>query len=630
MKRDQMLLFAGIGSARYSHEAVLPAVEASTCGFAPHDSAGMMPGQRRLVAVLAADVVGYTRLMEAAEADTHARVMRLQSEVVDPQIATHGGRIVKHTGDGFWVTFDSAVEAAQCALAIQAEACRRAGQDPPARRILFRMGLNVADAIIEAHDIFGEGVNIAARLQSHAEPGGLVMSGAVAEQVSGRLGGTLVSLGELFLKNLSRPVRAYSILAEERHAKGQWGGHLEGHALALATDRPSIAVLPFRQGRASRDEAYFAEGIIEGIIHVLAGLPDLFVISQGSTLVYAGPAVDPRRVGRELGVRYVLQGSVRRWSDRLRILTQLTDADSGTVIRTGQHDGDAEDLFAVQDRISGEVVAAIAPQVREHELLRAMRKHPDNLTAYDLVLQALDRLHRLDQESFARARGLLQQAMAADVGFAPVYSYAALWHILRAVQGWSPDPAADYAEAGRLSAGAVECDRNDPLALAMRGHMLAWAKDYEGSMRMFDRAVSAGPSSPLAWSFSSLTCGYLGNGTVAVQRAEHALRLAPHDPFGFLYESFLSQAHYLNGDIEAALHWSSRSTAENPRHAPSLRVLIASLVYVGRVAEACAVAQRLLTIEPNFRLAAFAGRTPLPEAIRSLFIERLRVAGLPD
>lgn len=622
MTGDQMLLCNRAANARYPRESVGLAAKAVPCGLAHHDGTGMSYGQRRLVAVLAADVVGYTRLMQAAEVDTHARVMRLQAAVVEPCIASHGGRIVKHTGDGFWAVFDSAIAAVDCALSIQAAAVRQAADEPPARRVLFRMGLNVADAIIEAYDIFGDGVNLAARLQSHAEPGGLVVSGAVAEQVAERAGITVLSLGGLFLKNLSRPVEAYSVLADQQPA--------DCVQVPQTADLPSIAVLPFRQGGASREDSYFAEGIIEGIIHVLAGLPDLFVISQGSTLAYAGPAVDPRQVGRDLGVRYVLQGSVRRWSDRLRILTQLTDAGTGTVIRTGQHDGDAADLFAVQDRISGEVVATIAPQVREHELLRAMRKHPDNLTAYDLLLQALDRLHRLDQESFARVRGLLQQAMAADVGFAPVYSYAALWHVLRAVQGWSPDHAADYAEAGRLSAGAVERNRNDPLALAMHAHMLAWAKDYEGSMRMFDRALSAGPSSPLAWTFSSLTCGYLGNGGVAVQQAEHALRLAPHDPFSFLHESFLSHAHYVNGDAEAALHWNSRSIARNPRHAPSLRVLIASLVCVGCVAEACAAAQRLLAIEPNFRLAAFAGRTPLPEAIRGQFIERLRAAGLPD
>ncbi|MBV1797267.1 adenylate/guanylate cyclase domain-containing protein [Siccirubricoccus sp. G192] len=586
----------------------------------------MSPAERRLVAVLAADAAGYSRLMEADEEGTHARMMRLWFEVMQPSIAALHGQVIKHTGDGFLAIFGSASEAAQCALCIQRQVQEREVAEPPDRRIGFRMGLNVADAIIEAHDIFGDGVNIAARLQTYAEPGGLVVSGAVAEQIGGRPGIAAVDLGDFFLKNLTRPVRAYSV----RHTAGL-AASAPAPGPALPEDRPSIAVLPFRMQRTDPDQAYFAHGIIEGIVQVLSGLEGLFVISLSSTLGYGNQRTDVRAVGRELGVRYVLSGSVLQARNRLRIGTELADTETGTVIHADRHDGDMEDLFEVQDRISTQVVGAIAPHVRQRELLRAMRKHPDNLTAYDLVLQALDQFHRLDRESFARARGLLQQAIAHDPGYAPAHAYAAWWHAMRIAQGWSADPMADHAAAARAAAAATERNGNDALALAVQGYVAGYVqKDYAAAAQLLDHALAVGPNCALAWAFSGANCCFLGEGPGAVQRAERGLRLSPLDPFVFFFEHILSQAHYTNGDFEAAVVWGRRAVAQNPRHQPATRALIASLVAIGWQEEACATAQRLLQIDPSFSLAAFAARTPLRGATRELFVERLRQAGLPD
>jgi len=329
--------------------------------------------QRKLLAVLAADVVAYTGLMETAEETTHTRVMQLLSTVIEPGISAHGGRIVKHTGDGFLAAFDDASEATNCALLIQENLARAAGE-PKAPPILLRIGINLTEAIIEPHDIFGDGVNLAVRLQSSAAPGGIVVSAGVAEALRARGPVDLVDLGVLSLKHLSRPVRAFAIPI------GASAAAISLLPAPLPDDRPSIAVLPFRIQPGNNQDTWFAEGIIEGIIHVLSGIENLFVIGRGTSRVYAGRDIDPRAVARDLGVRYVLGGSVRRVDDRLRILTELVDATTGKVIRSDRHDGSVTDLFEMQDLIARLVVSTIAPAVRDRELARALRKHPDSLS----------------------------------------------------------------------------------------------------------------------------------------------------------------------------------------------------------------------------------------------------------
>ncbi len=576
---------------------------------------------RRLVAVLAADVAGYSRMMEVAAEATHARLMQLEAEAVVPAIAKHSGRVVKRTGDGFLATFDNAQDALDCALSIQGVVAGFSTAGPASARILYRMGLNVADVFVEGDDIYGDGINVAARLQTHAEPGGVVVTGAVFEQV-GRDDLSAVDLGELRLKNIGRPIRAYGLRPSTTG--------LPRPVSAAADGRPSIAVLPFRWAKRGGLEAYFAEGIIEGVIHVLVGLRDLFVLSQGSTLCYAGMTVDPRRVGRELGVRYMLAGSVRCVANRLRILTELSDAESGMVLQADQYDGTKADLFELQDRISTQVVAAIAPQVREQELRRAMRKHPDNMSSYDFLLQSLDQLNRLDRNSFSRAGGLLRQAISHDPGYAAARSYAGWWHILRISQGWSGDPGTDQAEAARQSEAAVSLDQNDHLALAIRGHCLAWMRDYQASRTVLDRAVSVGPNSALAWTMRGLTYGFLGDPAEAVRCGEQAQRLSPLDPFAFFHQSILAQAYYISGRLEEAIALGLRVTARCETHGSNLRLLTVALVAAGRVAEARNMAARLLATEPGFRLSAFAARTVLPHPIREDYVARLREAGLPD
>ena len=423
----------------------------------------------------------------------------------------------------------------------------------------------------------------------------MIVSGAVAEQIAGRPGITTIDLGDFHLKNLKQAVRAFKVRTDDVPA--------DAHATTLIADnsRPSIAVLPFRKSPVDPHDTYFADGIVEAIIHALAGLKELFVIARSSTLGYGGE-IDARAIGRELGVRYVLYGAVRRAGGRVRITTELSDAETGAIVRSDQYNGTLESLFELQDEISARIVATIAPHVRENELRRALRKHPDNMTAYDLVLQALDVLYRFDYKSFSRARGLLQQAIADDPSYAAAYSHVSYWHMLRIGQGWSTDVTADTSEAAHAAAAAIELDRNDAQALSIYGHLQSFLlKDYAAAVDFLDRALSAGPNCADAWSYSSATCGYLGDGPTAVARAEQlGLRLSPLSPAINWHEHVLSQAHYICGNYAQAVAWGRKSASHNGLQTSNLRTLIASLVASGDIDDARRTARRLLELQAEF------------------------------
>ena len=588
-------------------------------------SEGVAPVEFRLVAILAADVVGYSRLMEAYEVDTYARLKRLRREILDPGVGAHHGKIIKNTGDGFIAIFDSAHDAIRCALALQREVAAQTAQQMPDQRISFRMALNLADIIIDDDDIHGDGVNVVARLQAYAPAGGIVVSGAIAELIGGDLKVNTIDLGELHLRNISHPVRVFELRMRTAPAR------LIGDSAAGSEPRPSIAVLPLRMHLTDPDEAYFADGIVDDIIYRLATIKELFVVSRGSTLGYGGAAIDVRAIGRELGVRYVVYGSVRRSNGRVRIATELSDAETGTVIDSNQYDGELTDLFALQERIAISIVKTIAPHVLERELTRAMRKHPQDMTAYDLVLQALDVLYRMDYESFSRARGLLQRAISRDPSYAPAYSYSALWHIFNVGEMGSSDLAADSSAGAHLAAAAIERDSNDALGLSIYGHVQAFLlRDYHEAMRFLDRAIEAGPSLPMAWTMSSATCGYIGDGETAIKRGEQGVRLSPLDARLFWHEGLLAQAYYVDGKYEEGLDWVRSAFARNETIRFNVRTLIATLAALGQREEAMRAAQHLLRIQPSFRLGAYVKCCPFQGAALDTWIARLQSAGLPD
>jgi len=408
-------------------------------------------------------------------------------------------------------------------------------------------------------------------------------------------------------------------------------GRSLGEPLVEEEGRASIVVLPFRELFGKPGEEYFAEGIVDDIVHALSGLKELFVISRGSTLGYNDSKMDVRKVGRELGVRYVMHGSVQRTDNRIRIRPELCNAETGAIIWTDQADAELGDLFELQRRITMRAVSTLAPRVRERERVRAMRKHPQNMSAYDLVLQALRPLFQMDYDSFSQAHGLLQRAISHDPQYGPAYSYSSYWHLLRVGQGWSNDVHADTLEAARTAATAIDLDENDALALAIYGHVHSYLKkDYDTAVELQDRAIDVGPSCAMAWTLSSVTRGYLGQGQTAVIRAERGLQLSPRGPHVVYHQHILSQAHYINGNYDEAVLWGRRAARHTERLTSNLRCLVASLVATGQMDDARQVAARLLEFDPGMSLQAFASRTPLQGSIRDSFVERLRAAGLPD
>ncbi len=592
------------------------------------------PVSRRLAAIFAADIKGYSALMNDDEETTHSRVGVEMDRLVQ-EIEKSQGSVFSFAGDGLMAEFPSAVEALRCALRVQSDAARRSAALPPDRRIEYRIGINAGEVLVQRGHTGGIAVNIAARLEQIATPGSIFLSEAVYDQVSTAVTVNFSKVGQPQLKNLREPVVVFSISAEECQS---WGGippivkARPAVPPAVTTDRrASLAVLPFRTMQDDAEGDYFSQGIVDDIIRILGGLKDLLVVSRSSTLGFARLPVDLRRIRQDLDVRYVLHGSVRRSRDRLRISVELNEAETARVIWAERFDGGMADLFDLQDRIALQVATAVAPQVLERELLRIGRLRSDSLTAYDLTLQALDLIYRTDRVSFFKARDLLGLATEIEPTFGPAHCHTAYWHVTCIGQGWSDDPQADARLAAVSALAAIERDGNDALALAVYGHTQSYLKkDYRTATEFQERALAAGPSCAWAWSFSSLTCGFMGDAETALVRAQQAVRLSPIGPDCYWHEHVLSQAHYINGNFEEAASWGRLSAAHNGTQTSNLRTLIASLVVLGRLDEAREFAQQLLEMDPDFRVSKFRKNTPLRGALRDEFAQRLRLGGLPE
>jgi TolB-like protein len=578
----------------------------------------------RLAAILVADIAGYTRLMEAYEFDTHRRLSKLRDEIIASALRDLRGRIVKQTGDGFIAVFVSVNDAVCCAIRIQQAVNEYEHDSPAEQRIRFRMGVNVGDVIEEDDDLYGSGVNVAARLQELAEPGGLMISALVREQVGHNLVIPAIDLGRIPLKNIRTPVHVFRVLATPEESRPR-------QAEAWVHRQPSIAVLPFRTLHDDPRQAYFGDGIVEDIIAAFAGLKDFFVISRNSTMVYRGQDADIRRVGAELRVRYVLSGSVRRSARSVRVAAELAETDAGLVLWSQTFDSALRDLFRIQDDITGQIVAKVAPRIREAEVQRAFQKRPDSMDAYDHFLQALSVMFRLKEQDFGRAESLLQRAIALDDSYAAPYALAAEWHGLRVGQGWSPDPQADSREALRLAEAAVDRDETNVRALTLLGHYKSYLlRDFDGAIALFDRALILSPGSAWAWGRSAPTYSYIGDGQEAIKRAERALSLSPFDPLAFYYHTSLCIAHYTCGDYENAIFWGQMALRENPRYTAAACPTAASFAALGSADAAANVAAAILRVNPGFRASVHAARYPYRDQGRRLQLERhLVAAGLP-
>ena len=581
--------------------------------------------ERKLAAILAADVAGYSRLMGVDEAGTLAQLKTHRRELIDPKIAEHRGRVVKTTGDGILIEFPSVVEAVGCAVEMQQGMVDRNADVSEDKRITFRVGVNVGDIIIDGDDIHGDGVNIAARLEAMADPGMVCLSAAAWEQVRGKVPFGADDLGEHQLKNIERVVRVFRI------ASGA-SATVTRKPLTLP-DKPSIAVLPFTNMSGDPEQEYFADGMVEDIISGLSRIGWLFVIARNSSFTYKGRMVDVRQVGRELGVRYVLEGSVRKAGSRVRITGQLVDATTGGHIWADRFDGALEDVFDVQDRVTASVVGAIEPRLQQAEIERVGRKPTESLQAYDYFLRGMASFHLFARDSLLEARRLYQRATELDPNYASPYGMAA-WCILQSrINGWLADPEHEIAEGVRLARRAATLGKDDPTALWSSGWSLArLAGEVETGATHIERALALNPNSAAAWTASGWVRIYLGEPTNAIERFERAMRLSPLDPFAFSAYFGTGLAHLLARHSDEAVSWMRKASQEQPDWAAAWRVVAVAYALSDRIVEAREAMTRLREIDPTLRLSNLAERMPpfrRPEDLAH-YTEGLRKAGLPE
>jgi adenylate cyclase len=577
--------------------------------------------ERRLAAILAGDVAGYSRLMGADEEGTLARLNAHRREFLEPTIAEHRGRIVKRTGDGVLIEFSSAVDATCCAIEQQRGMAQRNAGESDDRRIELRIGIHVGDIIIDDGDIFGDGVNIAARLEGIAEPGGICISDDAYRQVRGKIDAAFEDGGEQQLKNIAQPVRVYRIQLGKTAPRAQKvSGSAEGG--------PSIAVLPFQNMSGDPEQEYFVDGIVEDVITGLSRMKWLFVIARNSSFAYRGRAVDVKQVGRELGVRYVLEGSLRKAGDRIRITCQLIETANGTHVGAERHDRPLGNIFEVQDEITLSVVGAIEPSLRQAEIERAKRKRPDSLDAYDLYLRALPHAQVAMPGDGEKALSWLHQSLALEPDYAAAHALAAWCYEQRYLRGGMHE--ADKTAALEHARAALAAGADDATTLATAGFVIGLVEhDYEAAMNAIDRALALNGSSALALGLGSTILAHDGRIEQAIAYGERALRLSPHDPTAYLQLTALGIAHLAAGRFEQAAAVCNKASQSNPHFSFPVVLQTAALFCLGRTNEAKALARRVLELEPRFSVAKLVKSHTGRAEIWNPIGDALRQVGLP-
>jgi TolB-like protein/class 3 adenylate cyclase/Tfp pilus assembly protein PilF len=588
--------------------------------------------ERRLAAILAVDVAGYSRLMGEDEEGTLAALRAVRRELGDPKITEHRGRIVKTTGDGLLVEFASVVDAVRCAVEVQREMVARNAAVPVGRRIEFRMGVNVGDIIIEDCDIFGDGVNIAARLEALAEPGGICISAAAHEQVRDKLDFSFEDMGEQQVKNIARPVRTHRIVVGST-AQPITAAAAAATELSLP-EKPSLVVLPFQNLTSDAEQEYFADGMVEEITTAIARLPWLFVIARNSAFTYKGRAVDVKQVAQELGVRYVLEGSVRKAGNRVRITAQLIDTATGAHIWADRFDGALDDVFELQDQVASSVAGAIEPKLRQSEIERARRKPTDSLDAYDLYLRARARGHHHTEAGYDGAVALLRQALAIDPSYAPAAAMLAFCRTQQQAQGWGGLTDADFVESVRLARQAIDAKTDDPDTMWQAAWPLfRFAGERAMAMAVLDRAITLNPNASMAWVARGwVQARHGGRPEQAIEDLNRALRLSPLDPLGFFTTCGLAVAHFAAWRFEEAIEWADRSAHDQPLYIIPIHIKAVASAHLGLFDEARSAVSRMLAIHPGSTIAAFRALfapAMIPDLL-DLYITGLRLAGLPE
>ena len=576
--------------------------------------------QRRLAAILAADVVGYTALMQRAEEATYAEFERLKREVIEPSLSHHDGRLIKTTGDGALAEFASPSAAARCAVEIQERIA--SGQSP----LELRIGVNLGEVIVGADgDLFGDGINIAVRLEGVADPGGILISEKVHSEVEGKLDVGFEDRGEQQLKNISRSVRAFAVRAGAHSALID-----RLSAAPPLPDKPSIAVLPFENMSGDPEQEYFADGMVEEITTALSRFKWLFVVARNSSFTFKGKAVDVKEVGRRLGVRYVLEGSVRKASGKVRITGQLIDAVTGTHLWADRFERGLTDIFALQDEVTVAVVSAVQPKLLQTEIAIATRRRPENLTAYDFYLRAMPQFYLATHEGVAKAITLAHRALELDPRFGLVAALAGVLHMNNVVFGFAADPQFERKEAVRLVRLALSLDDDDPDTLAFAALISAFlVRDYEGAIEMTDRALALNPNSFLAWAARGWAYKVAGLSEEAVRSFERAIRASPVDPLLHRPLTGMGMALIELGRFDEAVVAAMKALRQNPSFSVAYRCLASAFAHLGSAAEAREAAARVLETDPAFTISAdVVARGAMSNA--KLLIEGLRKAGLPE
>jgi adenylate cyclase len=583
--------------------------------------------ERRLAAILAADVVGYTRLMGQDEAGTLAALRAHREKFIDPKIAEHKGRLVKLMGDGALVEFASVIDALACAAELQSGMAERNKDAAGKPQIVFRIGINLGDVIVEGDDLYGDGVNLAARLEGLAEPGGICISAKVYEEVKNKLALSYEDLGERELKNVAEPVRVYLIVPGRADDTRKAGA---GASLALP-DKPSIAVLPFDNMSGDPEQEYLADGITEDLITALSKVRWFFVIARNSTYTYKGTAVEVTQVARELGVRYVLEGSVRKAGNRVRITAQLIDATTGRHVWAERYDRQIEDIFDLQDEMSQTIVGAVEPELSAAERDRVLSKPPENLDAWESYQRGLWHMWCYEQDHNLRAEALLSRATELDPGFGPAYAYGSYVQYSRVIMGWSKHPDECLAEGMRLADRALALDDKDPVPYFAAGRIHMMRGRHDDSIASLDTAIELNASFAQAYHGLGMALTLAGRLPEAKEALSMAERLSPRDPILWASTVVHALACILSGDDENALHWA-RKTIQNPRakgYWPQA-VLAAALANLDRIEEAREAVAAALAALPDLSLSYLATTLPTKEpGGLDPYLGGLRKAGLP-
>jgi len=552
--------------------------------------------ERRLAAILAADVAGYSRLMGVDEEGTLAALKACRRELIEPKVAQYRGRIVKTTGDGALVEFASGVDAVRCAIEIQRAMAVRAANIPEDHRIEFRIGINVGDIIIDGGDIYGDGVNVAARLEGLSEPGGICLSGRVHEDVQGKVDITFEDTGDQRLKNIARPVQVYRAQIGKTQTMTQ--------KASASSKRPSIAVLPFQNMSADPEQEYFADGMVEEIVTGLSRIKWLLVTSRNSSFIYKNKPVGVKEVAEKLGIRYVLEGSVRKSGNRVRITAQLIDAETDAHLWAEQFDRSLDDIFALQDEITMRVIGAIEPNVRKVEIERVKRQRPSNLDAYDLVLRALPFVFTRMPKDAALAIPLLEDALRLEANYSSAHAFLSWCLHARYIRGDMRQD--DKMAAIRHAHDAIASGNDDATSLAVAAHIIGLdERDFNTSLKLFDRALEISNSNIIALSCSATTLALLGEFEKAIERAQRAVRLSPFDPFNFRSNQALAMAYICTNRYSEAADAAQNIIDVNPEYSYAYAFLAAAKWRLNQTQEAKAAVRNVLEHQATFTIKIF-------------------------